>query len=79
MYLDLLNNQPKYMHKFIWKMKVPLKIKIFMWFIHRKVILTKDNLMKRIGMGTKNVVFVTKMNQYNTSFSVVGLREQCGE
>jgi hypothetical protein len=27
-------------------MKVPLKIKIFMWFIHRKEILTKDNLKK---------------------------------
>jgi hypothetical protein len=32
-------------------MKVPLKIKIFMWFFHRKVILTKDNLLKRNWNG----------------------------
>jgi hypothetical protein len=24
-----------------------LKIKVFMWFLHRKVILTKDNLIKK--------------------------------
>ena len=37
--------------KFIWKMKVPLKIKIFMWFIYRRVILTKDNLDRRLKMS----------------------------
>jgi hypothetical protein len=47
MYLDLLDDDTKYLKKYIWKMKVPLKIKIFMWFLHRKVILTKDNLIKR--------------------------------
>jgi hypothetical protein len=30
MYLDLLDDQTKYLRKYIWKMKVPLKIKIFM-------------------------------------------------
>jgi hypothetical protein len=28
-------------------MKVPLKTKIFMWFVHQKEILTKDNILKR--------------------------------
>jgi hypothetical protein len=28
-------------------MKVPLKVKIFMWYLLRDVILTKDNLAKR--------------------------------
>jgi hypothetical protein len=42
MYLDLLNDNTKYLRKYIWKMKVPLKIKVFLWFLHRKVILTKD-------------------------------------
>jgi hypothetical protein len=46
MYLDLLHDDTKYMKKYVWKMKVPLKIKIFIWFRHRKVILTKDNLIK---------------------------------
>ena len=30
-----------------WDVKVPLKIKVFMWFVHKQVILTKDNLTKR--------------------------------
>ena len=28
-------------------MKVPLKIKIFLWFLKKRVILTKDNFAKR--------------------------------
>ena len=40
MYLDLINGQPKSTQKFIWKT-------IFMWLLRRKVILTKDNLVKR--------------------------------
>jgi hypothetical protein len=47
MYLDLLNDRTVYLHKYLWKMKVPLKTKIFMWFVQRKEILTKDNLLKR--------------------------------
>ena len=41
-------------------MKVPLKIKIFMWFLHRKVILTKDNLAKRNWEGNQSCVFCDK-------------------
>jgi hypothetical protein len=41
MYLDLLDDDTKFLKRYIWKMKVPLKIKVFMWFLHRKVILTK--------------------------------------
>ena len=38
-------------------MKVPLKIKIFMWFLHRQVILTKDNLAKRNWNGSQRCCF----------------------
>jgi len=31
----------------IWKAKIPLKIKIFMWLVCNNAILTKDNLIKR--------------------------------
>jgi hypothetical protein len=34
MYLDLLDDDTKYLKKYIWKMKVPL-IKVFMWFLHQ--------------------------------------------
>ena len=60
MYLDLLDDQTKYLRKYIWKMKVPLKIKIFMWFLHRKVILTKDNLARRNWEGNQSCVFCDK-------------------
>lgn len=30
-----------------WKAKLPLKIKIFLWYLKRGVLLTKDNLLKR--------------------------------
>jgi hypothetical protein len=57
MYLDLLNGNTAYLEKYLWKMKVPLKIKIFMWFLHRKEILTKDNLATRNWHGSKNCYF----------------------
>jgi hypothetical protein len=47
MYTDFMNDHTRYLHKYLWKLKVPLKIKTFMWFLNRKVLLTKDNLIKR--------------------------------
>jgi hypothetical protein len=41
----------------LWKLKVPLKIKIFMWLLNRKVLLTKDNLKKRRWVGCTKCVF----------------------
>jgi hypothetical protein len=37
----------------IAKIKIPLRIKIFMWFVHKQVILTKDNLANRRWEGSK--------------------------
>jgi hypothetical protein len=34
-------------NKKIWKMKIPVKTKIFAWYLRRGVSLTKDNLVKR--------------------------------
>jgi hypothetical protein len=39
MHLDPLNDNTIYLHKYLWKMKVPLKTKIFMWFVQRKLLL----------------------------------------
>ena len=57
MYTDLINTGtiPRTVH--IWKVKVPLKIKVFMWFVHKGVILTKDNLAKRKWEGSKRCCF----------------------
>ena len=36
----------------IWKLKLPLKIKIFMWYLIKRVTLTKDNLARRRWKGS---------------------------
>jgi len=35
LYLHLLDRQSHFRHKMIWKLKIPLKIKIFLWFLQR--------------------------------------------
>jgi hypothetical protein len=41
-------------NKMIWKKKIPLKTKVFGWYLRRGVILTKDNLAKRNWHGNKS-------------------------
>ena len=53
----MLDGNTKFVRKYIWKLKVPLKIRIFMWFLQRKVILTKDNLLKRNWQGATKCCF----------------------
>jgi hypothetical protein len=36
----------KFLRRYICKMKVPLKIRTLMWFLHRKVLLRKYNLAR---------------------------------
>jgi hypothetical protein len=57
MYLDLMNGHAIFLRKYLWKLKVPLKIKIFMWFMSNKVLLTKDNLAKRKWKGCQKCCF----------------------
>jgi hypothetical protein len=46
-----------FLRKYLWKLKFPLKIKIFMWFLNNKVLLTKDNLVKRNLKGCQKCCF----------------------
>uniref|UniRef100_A0A453CXF0 Reverse transcriptase zinc-binding domain-containing protein n=1 Tax=Aegilops tauschii subsp. strangulata TaxID=200361 RepID=A0A453CXF0_AEGTS len=57
MYLDLIDSGPLSRSLHIWKIKVPLRIKIFMWFVRKGVILTKDNLLKRSLIGNSRCCF----------------------
>ena len=57
MYEDLMNGHTIYLQKYLWKLKIPQKIKKIMWFLHRKVLLTKDNLAKRNWKGTLHCSF----------------------
>ena len=57
MYEDLMNDHTVFLRKYLWKLKIPLKIKIFMWFLQNKVLLTKDNLVKRNWVGCTKCCF----------------------
>jgi hypothetical protein len=60
MYQYLINQGTPFMNKFIWKLKIPLKIKIFLWYIQRVVILIKGNLAKRNWFGSMKCCFCDK-------------------
>jgi hypothetical protein len=60
LYAELLNENTKFLRKYLWRLKVPLKIRIFMWFLNRKEILTKDNLAKRKWTGCKKCAFCSE-------------------
>jgi hypothetical protein len=47
MYRAVINKGNVFRHKLIWSLKLPLKIKIFMLYLLKGVLLTKDNLAKR--------------------------------
>ncbi|WVZ54481.1 hypothetical protein U9M48_005268, partial [Paspalum notatum var. saurae] len=47
-------------NKKLWKLKLALKIKIFVWFLMKGVILTKDNLKKRNWYGDDGCCFCNK-------------------
>jgi hypothetical protein len=57
LYAHMMNGHTIFLRKYIWKLKVPLKFKIFMWFLHRNVILTKDNLAKQNWTSRKKCAF----------------------
>lgn len=56
MYADLISTGPVFRNKYIWKIKVPLKIKKSSGIL-RGVVLTKDNLAKRRWRKCKKCCF----------------------
>jgi hypothetical protein len=34
-------------YKTIWKAKIPEKVKIFMWLVFQRAIITKENMIRR--------------------------------
>jgi hypothetical protein len=51
LYNDLIIRAGARVNCWTWKAKLPLKIKIFLWFLNNGVVLTKDNLVKRGWKG----------------------------
>jgi hypothetical protein len=56
MYSYLIDASPPFQHKKIWKLNIPLKIKIFLWYLQKGVILTKDNLARKNWRGSQKCV-----------------------
>jgi hypothetical protein len=63
MYKYLVNNEIKHM-------KVPLKIKIFLWFLKKGCYSQKTTLLKGIGIGVRLVVIVAYLKLSNTCFFI---------
>ena len=57
LYLHLIDTPPPFLHRKLSKIKIPLKIKIFLWFLQRGVILTKDNLARKNWKGSQKCIF----------------------
>lgn len=49
--------------RYIWKGKIPAKIKIFLWLIANEAILTKDNMLKRQWRGILGAIFAANLKQ----------------
>jgi hypothetical protein len=47
MYQPFIDTNVVSNNSYLWKIKNPLKIKIFIWLLYREAISTKDNLVKR--------------------------------
>jgi hypothetical protein len=60
MYLALISNGMVIQNNMIWRLMFPLKIKIFMWYMYKEVVLTKDNLARRNWNGGKQCCFCHK-------------------
>ena len=48
------------LNKLIWNLKTPLKIMIFLWYLRRGVMLTKDNLARPNCHGSEKCCFCHK-------------------
>ena len=57
LYRELMKRERISENNVFWKAKLPLKIKVFLWYLKKGVILTKDNLVKRRWKGDTKCSF----------------------
>ena len=57
LYKELITSGLKFPRKYLWKIKVPAKIKVFLWLVNKKSVLTRDVLLKKGWKGKKECVF----------------------
>jgi hypothetical protein len=64
--------------KNIWKANIREKIKMFMWLVAQKAILTKDNMIKKRYHGDPGCYFVEYLRQLIICFFSALLLRWCG-
>jgi hypothetical protein len=64
LYLQL-RAQGTFLQKFLWKIKIPIKVRIFLWEMLKNSILTKDNLLKRGWIGNDQCDFCSEKEIIN--------------
>lgn len=64
LYLFLIKCDIGFKHKFLWKTKVPAKIKMFFWLLVHISILTKDNLIKNGWKGGAGMCVLWARGEY---------------
>jgi hypothetical protein len=65
--------------KKLWKVRIPLKIKIFMWYVYKGVVVTKDNLAKCNWNGSKQCSFCCNDESIQHLFLIVIMLDSCGD
>jgi hypothetical protein len=77
-YKLLCETETEVRNKIIWKAKILLKIKVFMWLVKLNAILTRDNLARRDGRGIKPAASVLSRSQLNTCSLAALFPDMCG-
>jgi hypothetical protein len=67
-YADLMNGHIRFHRRYLWKLKMSLKIKVFIWFLNKKVLLTQDNLSKRNSNESTKCCFCDSEETVNHHF-----------
>jgi hypothetical protein len=67
MYVFLVNSGV-WVSQEIWRAKLPMKIKVFMWYLKKRVILTMDNLAKRNWRGNRGCSFCNTLESIQHLF-----------
>ena len=75
MYREIINGGSlQLINKSLWKLKLPLKVKVFLWFLHQGIILTKDNLVRRNWHGNEKCCYCSNNETIqHLFFSVIWL------
>ena len=71
MYEGLINGHTKYLCKYLWKVKIPHKIRAFIWFLSRKCCRQRVTLLKESGKDVRKLSYVTRMRQLSICSSLV--------